>query len=33
VVAAIHDGDADRARSSMAEHLAGTFVLLHGFLT
>lgn len=33
VVAAIHDGDAARARSAMAEHLAGTSALLHGFLT
>ncbi|GAA1434524.1 GntR family transcriptional regulator [Mycobacterium cookii] len=33
VVAAIHDGDPARARSAMAEHLAGTSALLHGFLT
>lgn len=33
VVAAIHDGDPARARATMAEHLAGTAALLHGFLT
>jgi DNA-binding FadR family transcriptional regulator len=33
VVAAIHDGDPARARRTMAEHLAGTSALLHGFLT
>jgi DNA-binding FadR family transcriptional regulator len=32
IVSAILDGDADRARSAVAEHLAGTAALLRGFL-
>ena len=33
IVAAILDGDAEAARDSMAEHLAGTAALLRGFLS
>ena len=32
IVTAVLGGDPDRARSAMAEHLAGTTALLHGFL-
>ena len=32
IVTAVLDGDPDAARSAMAEHLAGTTALLHGFL-
>jgi DNA-binding FadR family transcriptional regulator len=33
IVAAILDGDPERARRAMAEHLSGTTALLRGFLT
>jgi DNA-binding FadR family transcriptional regulator len=33
IVAAILEGDAERARAAMAEHVAGTAALLRGFLT
>lgn len=33
IVAAILDGDRERARRAMAEHLSGTTALLRGFLT
>ena len=33
IVIAVLDGDPEAARSAMAEHLAGTTALLHGFLS
>lgn len=33
IVEAVLDGDSDRARRAMAEHLSGTAALLRGFLT
>lgn len=33
IISAVLDGDAEAARSAMAEHLSGTVALLRGFLT